>query len=78
MVVVPLMLSIAGAHVRRRRGTTKTSLERLLHALNDERLFLTEKQQGQYPSCFDQAVEASLKTIAEVLESSDSFMKTWG
>ena len=74
---IPLMLSIAGAQVRRRRGTAKASLQRLLNAMNDERSFLQEKRYGQYPLCFNQAVESSLKNIAEILESSDGFMNGW-
>ena len=74
---VPLMLSIAGAQVRRRKGTRKASLEALLYSLTHERLSLPERQPGQYPSCFNQAVRASLKTIPDVLESSEEFMKLW-
>ena len=74
---VPLMISIAGAQVRKRRETPKASLKRLLRSLNDERLCLHEKQQGHYPSCFNQAVVASLMTIADVLKSSESFINTW-
>ena len=74
---VPLMLSIAGAQVRRRKGTRKASLEALLYSLTHERLSLPERQPGQYPSCFNQAVYASLKTIPDALESSEEFMKPW-
>ena len=74
---VPLMLSIAGAQVRKRRGATKTSLDRLLHSLKDERLSLQEKRHGQYMSCFNQAVKSSLRNIAEILESSEGFLDRW-
>ena len=75
---VPLMLSIAGAQVRRRRGTHVSSLERLLRALSDERLLLSkERQPGQYPSSFNQAVKASLGTIADDLERTEKFIESW-
>ena len=74
---VPLMLSIAGAQVRRRKATPKKSLEALLYSLTHERLSLPERQPRQYPSCFNQAVQASLTTIPDVLESSEEFVKPW-
>ena len=74
---VPLMLSIAGAQVRGRAGTHTTSLKYLLHSLNDERVILPKEQPGQYPSCFHQAVQLSLETIADVLKSSTKFMESW-
>ena len=74
---VPLMISIAGAQVRKHRGSPKASLEHLLRNLTDKRLFLHKTQQRHYPSCFSQAVSMSLFTIGFELNSSESFMKTW-
>ena len=74
---VPLMLSIAGAQVRGRRGTPVASLERLLHSLKVERLILLKARQGQYPSYFNQTVEESLKVMANVLETPGNFMDAW-
>ena len=74
---VPLMLSIAGAQIRRRSGTPGASLKGLIGALKGGRLSLPKKQPGQYPTCFNQAVQASLKTIADVLEGSEAFTSPW-
>ena len=74
---IPLMLSIAGAQVRKRRGTPKTSLQRLLHYLKNERVCLQEEKRGKYPSTFNQVVRSSLVTIAERLETSEKFMRSW-
>ena len=74
---IPLMLSIAGAQVGKRRGAAKTSLERLLHHLKSERVCLQEEKRGKYPSTFNQAVRSSLATIADRLETSEKFMRSW-
>ena len=74
---IPLMLSIAGAQVGKRRGAPKTSLERLLHYLKNERVCLQEERRGKYPSTFNQAVRSSLATIADRLETSETFMRSW-
>ena len=74
---VPLMLSIAGAQVRQRTGTPMASLERLSYSLDAKRLILPKEQRGQYPSCFNEAVKASLRTIAEELQTSEKFMESW-
>ena len=74
---VPLMLSIAGAQIRRRCGTPAASLKGLMRALKDSRLSLPKKQLGQYPSCFNQAVQASLRTIADLLEGSEALSSGW-
>ena len=74
---VPLMLSIAGAQIRRRKGPPKASLEGLIYSLSHGRLSLQERQPTQYPSCFNQAVRASLNAIPAVLESSEEFMNPW-
>ena len=74
---VPLMLSIAGAHVRRRSGTTKASLNGLIYSLAGNHLSLQEEQRGQYPTCFNEVLEGSLKTAGDVLETSRKFMKPW-
>ena len=74
---VPLMLSIAGAQIRWSRGTAEESLKGLVHSLRDERLLLPERKVGPYPSCFNQAVQANLKAIADALEPCDSFMRAW-
>ena len=72
---VPLLLSIAGAQVRRRRGLPMASLKRLLRSL--EKTSLLEKQPEHYPKCFNQAVEASIDTIADELENAEEFKKQW-
>ena len=72
---VPLMLSIAGAQVWRRSRTPRTSLKRLLSSL--EGSLLLEKQPEHYPFRFNQAVEASLDTIADALETSKDYKKHW-
>ena len=74
---IPLMLAIAGAQVRRHRGTTIASLKHLIQALDDKRLELTKEQRGHYPSCFNQAVKVSLETVADVLKTSAKFMESW-
>ena len=72
---VPLMLSIAGAQVRRRRRTPTASLKRLLGSLEGNSLL--EKQPEHYPSCFNQAVEASLSTIADALDTLEEYREHW-
>ena len=74
---VPMMLSIAGAQVRRRNGTHIASLKRLLSCLKEEHMSLPEQQPANYPSCFNQAVEASLNTIANALQISGTFKMHW-
>ena len=74
---VPLMLSIAGAQVRWSRGAPAESLNGLMQSLVDERLSLPVKQPGQYPSCFNRAVQANLKTISDILATNGEFMTPW-
>ena len=74
---VPLLLSIAGAQVRRRSGTTKASLNGLMYSLACNRVSLQQEQQGQYPSCFNEVLEGSLNTAAGVLETTRKFIKPW-
>ena len=74
---VPLMLSIAGAQVRGRKGTPVAALKRLLHSVDVERLILPKERQGEYPYYFYQTVEGSLKIIADVLECSGKFKEAW-
>ena len=72
---VPLMLSIAGAQVRRRRRTPIASLKRLLSSLEGSSLL--EKHPEHYPSCFNQAVEASLTAITGALDTLEEYKKHW-
>ena len=74
---IPLMLSIAGAQVRKHRGTTTASLKHLIHALDDKRLILPKERRGHYPACFNQAVSLSLETVGDVLKTSTKFMESW-
>ena len=74
---VPLLLSIAGAQVRGHGESSTTSLKHLLHRLNAKRVSLPEEQGGRYPSCFYQAVEASLETIGDVLKKCAKFNRQW-
>ena len=74
---VPLMISIAGAQIRRRRGTPIASLKRFLRSLRRESILLLEEQPAHYSSCFNQAVEANLYAIAGALQTSATFKKHW-
>ena len=72
---VPLMLSIAGAQVRRRIRTPIASLRRLLRSLEGSSLL--KKQPEHYPFCFNQAVEASFNAIADALVNNEDYKKQW-
>ena len=72
---VPLLLSIAGAQVRKRTGTAIAALKLLLRSL--QRVSLLEKQPKDYPDCFNQAVEASVHTIADALQTAEDYKKHW-
>ena len=74
---VPLMLSIAGAQIRLDKRTPEASLKGLIRSLVDGRVSLSERQPGLYPSCFNQAVRASLTAIPNVLEFSEEFVRPW-
>ena len=84
---VPLMLSIAGAQVQKRRelcqdknlNSIKASLKNLLASLKKVSLptMSAVPTEGQYPSSFNQAIQGSLETIATLSETSDEFMKLW-
>ena len=82
---IPLLLSLAGAQVRKRskkisgnnpRGIT-ASLKNLLHSLNAEQYYLQREQPSHYSYSFNGIMQGSLATVAQSLESSVEFMQLW-